>query len=124
MHDDQHGTAIISAAALKNALDITNKNISEVQIVVNGAGAAAISCTKLYISLGAKLENIIMCDSKGVIRMDRDQLSHKVSISLFLCQKVLSKNQKNQHLWLFSLNNRHLAPSIQQRVFWMTWGLF
>ena len=75
MHDDQHGTAIISAAALKNALDITNKNISEVQIVVNGAGAAAISCTKLYISLGAKLENIIMCDSKGVIRMDRDQLS-------------------------------------------------
>ncbi len=75
MHDDQHGTAIISAAALKNALDITNKKISEVQIVVNGAGAAAISCTKLYISLGAKVENIIMCDSKGVIRLDRDQLS-------------------------------------------------
>ena len=75
MHDDQHGTAIISAAALKNALDITNKDISEVQIVVNGAGAAAISCTKLYMSLGAKLENIIMCDSKGVIRLDRDQLS-------------------------------------------------
>jgi len=74
-HDDQHGTAIISAAALKNALDITNKKISEVQIVVNGAGAAAISCTKLYISLGAKVENIIMCDSKGVIRLDRDQLS-------------------------------------------------
>ena len=75
MHDDQHGTAIISAAALKNALEITNKNISEIQIVVNGAGAAAISCTKLYISLGAKVENIIMCDSKGVIRSDRDQLS-------------------------------------------------
>ncbi len=75
MHDDQHGTAIISAAALKNALEITNKNISEIQIVVNGAGAAAISCSKLYISLGAKKENIIMCDSKGVIRIDRDYLT-------------------------------------------------
>ncbi|CAI8432789.1 MAG: NADP-dependent malic enzyme [Flavobacterium sp. SCGC AAA160-P02] len=75
MHDDQHGTAIISAAALKNALDITNKNISEIRIVVNGAGAAAISCTKLYISLGVKVENVIMCDSKGVIRTDRDFLT-------------------------------------------------
>ncbi|QVY64308.1 NADP-dependent malic enzyme [Polaribacter sp. Q13] len=75
MHDDQHGTAIISAAALKNAIDITNKKISEVKIVVNGAGAAAISCTLLYLKLGVKKENVVMCDSKGVIRRDRDNLT-------------------------------------------------
>ena len=75
MHDDQHGTAIISAAALKNAIEITQKDISKVQIVVNGAGAAAISCTRLYLRLGAKNENIVMCDSKGVIRKDRDNLT-------------------------------------------------
>ncbi len=74
MHDDQHGTAIISAAALINALEIAGKKISEVKIVVNGAGASAISCTTLYISLGAKQENIVMLDSSGVIRSDRDQL--------------------------------------------------
>ena len=75
MHDDQHGTAIISAAALKNAIEITGKKINEVQIVVNGAGAAAISCTRLYLALGAKRENIVMCDSKGVIRKDRGNLT-------------------------------------------------
>jgi malate dehydrogenase (oxaloacetate-decarboxylating)(NADP+) len=75
MHDDQHGTAIISAAALKNAIEITNKDITKVQIVVNGAGAAAISCTRLYLKLGAKVENIVMCDSKGVIRKDRENLT-------------------------------------------------
>jgi malate dehydrogenase (oxaloacetate-decarboxylating)(NADP+) len=75
MHDDQHGTAIISAAALKNAIEITKKDISKVNIVVNGAGAAAISCTRLYLELGAVRENIIMCDSKGVIRKDRETLT-------------------------------------------------
>lgn len=75
MHDDQHGTAIISAAALKNAIELTEKDMSKVKIVVNGAGAAAISCTRLYIRLGAKKENIVMCDSKGVIRKDRDNLT-------------------------------------------------
>ncbi|APZ46442.1 NADP-dependent malic enzyme [Polaribacter reichenbachii] len=75
MHDDQHGTAIISAAALKNAIEITQKDISKVNIVVNGAGAAAISCTRLYLKLGAKRENIVMCDSKGVIRKDRGNLT-------------------------------------------------
>ncbi|MBU3010472.1 NADP-dependent malic enzyme [Polaribacter vadi] len=75
MHDDQHGTAIISAAALKNAIEITKKDISKIKMVVNGAGAAAISCTRLYLKLGAKRENIIMCDSKGVIRQDRDNLT-------------------------------------------------
>jgi malate dehydrogenase (oxaloacetate-decarboxylating)(NADP+) len=74
MHDDQHGTAIISAAALLNALEIVDKKISDIQIVVNGAGAAAISCTKLYIALGAKKENIIMCDSKGVLDETRTNL--------------------------------------------------
>ncbi len=77
MHDDQHGTAIISAAALINALEIVEKKIDEVQIVVNGAGAAAVSCTLLYIALGAKKENIVMCDSKGVIRKDIENLSEQ-----------------------------------------------
>ncbi|MFY9243393.1 MAG: NADP-dependent malic enzyme [Polaribacter sp.] len=75
MHDDQHGTAIISAAALKNAIEITEKDISKVKIVVNGAGAAAISCTRLYLKLGAERDNIVMCDSKGVIRKDREFLT-------------------------------------------------
>jgi len=75
MHDDQHGTAIISAAALLNALELTNKKIEEVKIVVNGAGAAAVSCTRLYKSFGAKDANIVMVDSKGVIRKDRDNLT-------------------------------------------------
>lgn len=75
MHDDQHGTAIISTAALKNALEIAKKDIAKVKIVVNGAGAAAISCTRLYISLGAKKENIVMCDSKGVIKKSRENLT-------------------------------------------------
>ena len=75
MHDDQHGTAIISAAALKNAIEITHKNISKVKIVVNGAGAAAISCTKLYLALGADIVNVVMCDSKGVIRKDSENLT-------------------------------------------------
>ena len=75
MHDDQHGTAIISAAALKNALEIAGKKASEVTVVINGAGAAAISCTKLYGELGVKKENIVMCDSKGVLREDRENLT-------------------------------------------------
>ena len=74
MHDDQHGTAIISAAALLNALEIIGKKIGEIKIVVNGAGAAAIACTNIYVSLGARKENIVMCDSKGVIRKDREHL--------------------------------------------------
>ena len=75
MHDDQHGTAIISAAALLNALELVNKNIKDVKIVVSGAGAAAIACTKLYISFGAQLKNILMTDSKGVINKSREGLS-------------------------------------------------
>ena len=75
MHDDQHGTAIISSAALLNALDITNKKIEDVKIVVCGAGAAAISCTRMYKAFGLNPKNIIMTDSKGVIRSDRADLS-------------------------------------------------
>ena len=75
MHDDQHGTAIISAAALLNALEIAGKKIEDVRLVVNGAGAAAIACTKMYVSLGLRKENIVMCDSKGVVRADRTDLN-------------------------------------------------
>ncbi|MDQ3190243.1 MAG: NADP-dependent malic enzyme [Bacteroidota bacterium] len=74
MHDDQHGTAIISSSALINALEVAGKKIDKVKIVVNGAGASAISCAKLYIALGAKLDNLVMCDSKGVIRKDNPDL--------------------------------------------------
>lgn len=74
MHDDQHGTAIISAAALINACELQKKKLDKVKIVVNGAGAAAISCTRLYVSLGARKENIVMLDRSGVIRNDRANL--------------------------------------------------
>ena len=75
MHDDQHGTAIISAAGLLNALEIQGKRIEDIRLVVNGAGAAAVSCTKLYIALGVKKENVVMCDSKGVITTKRTDLN-------------------------------------------------
>ncbi|MBS7343396.1 MAG: NADP-dependent malic enzyme, partial [Parabacteroides sp.] len=77
MHDDQHGTAIISGAGLINALEVAGKKIEDVKIVVNGAGAASISCTKLYVMLGARKENIIMCDSKGVISTQRTDLNEQ-----------------------------------------------
>jgi malate dehydrogenase (oxaloacetate-decarboxylating)(NADP+) len=79
MHDDQHGTAIISSAALLNALEIVEKDIANVKIVINGAGASAISCTRLYFSLGAKKENIFMFDSKGLIHPSRTNLDGKKS---------------------------------------------
>lgn len=74
MHDDQHGTAIISSAALLNALEIVGKKIDKIKMVVNGAGAAAVSCSRLYFQLGLKPENLLMCDSKGVIHKDREDL--------------------------------------------------
>jgi malate dehydrogenase (oxaloacetate-decarboxylating)(NADP+) len=76
MHDDQHGTAIISGAALINALELAGKKIEDVTVVVNGAGAAAMSCTKLYFTLGVKPENVVMCDTKGVLRTDRKDLGN------------------------------------------------
>ena len=80
MHDDQHGTAIISAAALLNALEVARKKIEKVKIVVSGAGASAISCAKLYLSLGVKKENIVMLDSSGVINADRADLDENKKI--------------------------------------------
>ena len=77
MHDDQHGTAIISGAALLNALEIVEKDIANARIIVNGAGASAISCTRIYVALGAKKENIFMYDSKGLIHSSRDNLTGK-----------------------------------------------
>lgn len=77
MHDDQHGTAIISAAGLLNALEIQHKKIDEIRLVVNGAGAAAVSCTRLYIALGVRRENVVMCDSKGVINSSRTDLNQQ-----------------------------------------------
>ena len=75
MHDDQHGTAIISAAGLINALEVNGKNIGDVKVVVNGAGAAAISCARLYVSVGVKKENVVMLDSRGVISVNRPNLT-------------------------------------------------
>ena len=75
MHDDQHGTAIITSAALLNALEIADKNIAEIKVVFNGAGASAISCAKLYLALGVRSEHLYMCDSKGLITVSRDSLT-------------------------------------------------
>ena len=80
MHDDQHGTAIISAAGLKNALEVAGKDIKKAKLVINGAGAAAISCTKLYVALGVKKENILMLDSHGVITKDSTDLNPEKAI--------------------------------------------
>ncbi|MDE5797392.1 MAG: NADP-dependent malic enzyme, partial [Muribaculaceae bacterium] len=77
MHDDQHGTAIISSAGLLNALEIQKKDISKIRLVVNGAGAAAVSCTRLYVAIGVDPHNVVMCDSKGVIRADRTDLNEQ-----------------------------------------------
>ncbi len=89
MHDDQHGTAIISAAGLKNALEIVGKKIDKIKLVVNGAGAAAISCTKLYMALGVKKENVVMIDSKGVITLDRENLTEQ--------KRFFATNRKDIH---------------------------
>ena len=75
MHDDQHGTAIITSAALVNALEITGKRPEDIKMVINGAGAAAIACASLYIKVGVRPENIVMCDSKGVVRSDRTDIN-------------------------------------------------
>jgi malate dehydrogenase (oxaloacetate-decarboxylating)(NADP+) len=77
MHDDQHGTAIISSAALLNALELVDKKIEELKIVISGGGAAAIACTDLYVSLGVDVGNIVMTDSKGVVRVDRDVINEQ-----------------------------------------------
>ncbi|MBL4663842.1 MAG: NADP-dependent malic enzyme [Flavobacteriaceae bacterium] len=101
MHDDQHGTAIISAAALLNALEIAKKNMDEVRIVISGAGAAAISCTRLYKACGAKTENIVMLDSKGVIRKDRESLTvEKAEFATFRNINTLDEAMKDADVFV------------------------
>ncbi|GAA0891390.1 NADP-dependent malic enzyme [Fulvivirga kasyanovii] len=101
MHDDQHGTAIISASALLNALELVNKKIEDIKIVVNGAGAAAIACTKIYIALGASKENIIMCDSKGVISTKRNNLdASKAEFAIDTDLETLSEAIKGSDFFL------------------------
>jgi malate dehydrogenase (oxaloacetate-decarboxylating)(NADP+) len=113
MHDDQHGTAIISAAALKNAIEIANKDFSKVKIVVNGAGAAAISCTRLYLKLGAKTENIVMCDSKGVIRKDRDNLtSEKAEFATSQNLHTLEEAMKNADVFIGLSQGNVVTPEM------------
>ncbi len=97
MHDDQHGTAIISSAGLINALEVAGKKIENVKIVVNGAGASAVSCTKLYISLGARLENIVMLDSKGVISKSRADLNEQ--------KKYFATNRTDIHTLAEAIKN-------------------
>lgn len=101
MHDDQHGTAIISAAALINALELCNKNIGDVSVVVSGAGAAAISCAQLYISLGVKRENIYMFDSKGMLAKSRTGLDkEKQEFAVHEQEKTLAEAMKGSDVFL------------------------
>lgn len=100
MHDDQHGTAIISAAALLNALILVEKKMESIKIVVNGAGAAAVSCTKLYMALGARKENIIMCDSKGPLTASRTNLD-EIKQQFVTDQKVESLQEAMKGADLF-----------------------
>ena len=101
MHDDQHGTAIISCAALLNALELSEKRIEDVRIVISGAGAAAVSCTRLYKAFGAKDENIVMTDSKGVIRKDRANLTpEKAEFATDLDLHTLDDAMKNADVFI------------------------
>jgi len=113
MHDDQHGTAIISAAALKNAIDITKKDIGQVKLVVNGAGAAAISCTRLYLKLGVKRENVVMCDSKGVIRKDRENLtSQKAEFATDRDLQSLEEAMQNSDVFIGLSKGNIVSPKM------------
>ncbi|MGM5631018.1 NADP-dependent malic enzyme [Apibacter raozihei] len=113
MHDDQHGTAIISAAALLNALELTSKDISKVKIVVSGAGAAAISCTRLYKALGARPENILMCDSKGVIYKGRTDLNEeKQEFAVETSDRTLEDAMKNSDVFIGLSKGNIVSPSM------------
>ncbi len=101
MHDDQHGTAIISGAALINAIELVNKDIKKVKMVVNGAGSAAISCTRIYKKLGVKPENIIMCDRNGVINFLRKDLNkEKLEFAINTELKTLDEVIKNADIFI------------------------
>jgi len=101
MHDDQHGTAIVTSAALLNALELTGKDVSKIKMVVSGAGAAAIACSNFYISMGIKRENIVMCDSKGAITKDRKDLNkYKMAFATSKKVKTLEDAIKGSDLFL------------------------
>ena len=117
MHDDQHGTAIISAAALINAIELANKKIKDVKIVVSGAGAAAISCSKLYLSLGANIKNLIMLDSKGVIKKNRKNLTpEKAQFATNLDIKNLDEAIVNADVFIGLSQPNILSPSMLKRM--------
>lgn len=100
-HDDQHGTAIIASAALINALELTGKRIDQIRICVSGAGAAAIACCDLFCKLGVKVENLVMCDSRGVIHSDRDDLnSYKRRFAAKTSLRTLEDALKNADVFL------------------------
>ena len=120
MHDDQHGTAIISSAALLNALEISKKQIEKVKIVVNGAGAAAISCAKLYLSLGAKKENLVMLDSKGVLNNKRGNLTREKEFFVTTRKiETLEEAMKNADVFLGlskgDIVNKEMIVSMSKR---------
>lgn len=113
MHDDQHGTAIISAAGLLNALEIQGKRIEDIKLVVNGAGAAAVSCTKLYIALGVRKENILMCDSKGVITTKRKDLTpQKLEFAVNTDKRTLAEAVAGTDVFLGLSVKGVLTPSM------------
>ena len=119
MHDDQHGTAIICSAGIINALELVGKKLTEVKIVISGAGAAAIACTKLIISLGAKVENIVMLDSKGALRKDRTDLNkYKVKFATDRDVNNLGEAMKGADIFLglsqANIVSREMVQSMAQ----------
>jgi malate dehydrogenase (oxaloacetate-decarboxylating)(NADP+) len=113
MHDDQHGTAIISSAALLNALELANKRIEDIQIVMNGAGAAAIACAKLYVALGAKMDNIVMFDKEGIVRPERNDLDiYKAQFVTMRKIKTLAEAMENADVFVGLSAGNVLAPEL------------
>jgi malate dehydrogenase (oxaloacetate-decarboxylating)(NADP+) len=117
MHDDQHGTAIISAAALINSLQIANKKIEDIKMVVNGAGAAAIACTNLYMALGLKKENILMCDSKGVINHKRQNLTaEKLDYVANTDKSTLEEAMENADVFVGLSKGNVVSPEMLKKM--------
>ena len=117
MHDDQHGTAIITGAALINALEISKKSISRVKVVFNGAGAAAISCARIFIMLGVKPENLFMADSKGVLTTDRKELTHeKLEFARKTDKRTLQDVIKNANVFVGLSKGNILSKEMVQSM--------
>ena len=105
-HDDQHGTAIISGAALLNALEVTGKRIDEVKVVFNGAGASGIACANYYVSLGVRLENLILCDSKGVIYQGRQDGMNQWKAAMSLHARIFEAEESGKKSLAAKLKKR------------------